>query len=229
MSRIQISNEKSQRENHRLGRRLTWLEIAASVVAIAGTVASASLGIWSSSLNSDIAHLNATIDTLNRDVSTAQEQLDVRQEEIESLRQENAELRAALPRSIAPEEVPDARNVGVVTLADGGDSIDLNSTQPTFDAGISTSTSDTLSYRDGELQTSWHQLDILALKDGEKAAYETCAVATGYGPTYAIEPHRLTERDVCIRLKSGNYARIVVQESEPEQVTLEITTWEPPL
>ncbi|PQZ48520.1 MULTISPECIES: hypothetical protein [unclassified Microbacterium] len=225
MTRLQVSNEKSQRENHRLGRRLTWLEIVAALLAIA----TASLGIWSSTLNSDIAHLNATIDTLNRDVATAQEQLNVRQEEIESLRHENGELRAALPRSIAPEEVPDARNVGAVTLADGGDAIDLNSTQPTFDTGIDTSTSDTLSYRDGELRTSWHQLDILALKNGHKAAYETCAIATGYAPTNTIEPHRLTGEDICIRLKSGNYARIVVQESAPEHVTLEITTWEPPL
>lgn len=229
MTRLQISNEKSVRENHRLGRRLTWLEITATAFAIAGNVASTSLDFWSSSLRSNIGHLNAQIDTLNTDINTAQEQLDVRQETIEALRAENAELRAALPRSIAPEEVPDARNVGEITLADGGDAIDLNSTHPTFDAGVTPTTSDSLSYRNGNLQASWQKIDILPLPGGKKATYETCAAATGYAPMSTIEPHRLTDGDVCIRLQSGNFARIVVQEHTTERVTLDITTWEPPL
>lgn len=229
MSRVENSVLHAERENHRLGWRRTWLEIIASLVAIGGVATSTWLGFVSKDLNSDVARLNAQIDTLNGDVATAQAQLDVRQEAIEELREENAELRAALPRSIAPEDVPDARNVGVVNLAEGGDAIDLNSTLDTFDAGTNYGTSDSLSYRDGKLTTSWHGLDILPLNNEQKASYETCAVATGYAPTSSIEPHRLAEGEVCIRLQSANYARIVVQEHTAERVTLEITTWEPPL
>lgn len=229
MSRVEYSVLQAERENHHLGRRRTWLEIIASLVAIGGVATSTWLAVVSNDLNSDVAHLNSRIDELNSDVATAQAQLDVRQETIEELRDENAELRAALPRSIAPEEVPDARNVGVITLAEGGDAIDLNSTLDTFDAGTNYGTSDSLSYRDGTLTTSWHGLHILALTNGQKASYETCAVATGYAPTRSIEPHRLAEGEVCIRLQSSNYARIVVQEHTAERVTLEITIWEPPL
>lgn len=63
---------------------------------------------------------------------------------------------------------------------------------------------------------------------GGEAAYEACAVATGYAPTKTIEPHRLDGR-VCIRLQSGNYSRVTVNASEEERVEFTITTWDAPL
>lgn len=63
---------------------------------------------------------------------------------------------------------------------------------------------------------------------GGEAAYEACAVATGYAPTKTIEPHRLDGR-VCIRLQPGNYSRVTVNASEEERVEFTITTWDAPL
>ena len=187
---------------------------------------SVGLGIWVTNLNSDVTHLNATINGLHQDVASAEALLVDREEFIEDLRAENIELIAALPPSIPPEQVPGARNIGTVTLAAGGDSIDLNSTLPNFGNGTDRIQKDTLQFGDGVLTSLWG-VDVLQLPEGE-AAYETCAVATGYAPTKTIEPHRLDGR-VCIRLQSGNYARITVNALEEERVELTLTTWDAPL
>lgn len=122
--------------------------------------------------------------------------------------------------------MPNARITGTVTLAAGGDSIDLNSALPNFGSGADRVRKDTLQFANGVLTSPW-DVDVLELPEGE-ASYETCAVATGYAPTKTIEPHRLDGR-VCIRLQSGKYARIAVNASEEARVELTVTTWDAPL
>lgn len=212
------------RDNIRQGRRSNVLSIIANSLAVAAPIVSIVAGIWISNLNSDVVHLNATIDELNADVATSQAQLDVRQETIEDLKAENAELRAALPPSIPAEQIPDARNAGKITLASEGDSIDLNSTLQNFDAGVNPTSQDSLRYEDGEFHAPWG-LHIVELASGD-AAYETCAVATGYAPVRSIEPHRLEGGDVCIRMESGNYARITVESYGAERAVVTIMTWD---
>ena len=217
---------RAERSVLRLGRQSGVLGVVANSLAIVAPLVSIALGAWVSVLNSDVAQLNATINGLHEDVAASEALLSDREEIIEDLRVENAELLAALPPSIPPELVPDARNTGKVTLAAGGDAIDLNSTLQTFGNGIDRIQQDTVWYADGVLKSLW-DLDIVHLPDGE-ARYETCAVATGYAPVRTIEPHRL-DGTVCIRLHSGNYARITVNVLEADRVELTIMTWDVPL
>jgi hypothetical protein len=215
-----------ERGNLRLGRHSNVLGVIANSLAIVAPIVSIALGVWVTNLNSDVAHLNATINGLHQDVASAEALLNDREEIIEDLRAENRELLAALPPSIPPVQVPDARNIGTETLAAGGDSIDLNSTLPNFGNGADRIQKDTLQFANGVLTSLWG-IDVLQLREGE-AAYETCAVATGYAPMKTIDPHRLDGR-VCIRLQSGNYARVTVIASEEERVEFTITTWDAPL
>jgi len=227
MSNLLNQWSRAERGNLRLEKSSNTLAIIASSVAILGSVISIGLGFWVSILNSDVAHLNATIDKLNDEIATSRAQLEARQETIEDLRQENGELRAALPPSIAPEQVPSARNTGTVTLAAGGDAIDLNSTEANFGAGANMASSDSLRYKEGALHAPW-TIFVVQLKDGI-ASYENCAVATGYAPVSTIEPHRLADGRVCVRTQSGNYARITVESHTADEVTLTIMTWDKPL
>lgn len=215
-----------ERGNLRLGRHSSVLDVIANSLAVVAPIVSIALGVWVTNLNSDVAHLNATINGLHQEVASAEALLTDREEIIEGLRAENRELLVALPPSIPPEQVPDARNIGTVTLAAGGDSIDLNSTLPNFGNGADRIQKDTLQFGNGVLTSLWG-IDMLQLPEGE-ASYETCALATGYGPTNTIEPHRLDGR-VCIRLQSGNNARITVNTIEEQRVELTITTWDAPL
>lgn len=143
-----------ERGNLRLGRHSSVLGVIASSLAVVAPIVSVALGVWVTNLNSDVAHLNGTINGLRQDVASAEALLTDRAEIIGGLRAENRELLAALPPSIPPEQVPDARNIGTVTLAAGGDSIDLNSTLPNFGNGVDPIGKDTLQFENGVL-TSW--------------------------------------------------------------------------
>ncbi|WP_435742480.1 hypothetical protein [Microbacterium sp. PMB16] len=226
MPQTTLNPLRVERGNLRLSRHSSVLGVIANSLAVVAPIVSIALGVWVTNLNSDVAHLNATINGLHQDVASSEALLTDREEIIESLRAENRELLAALPPSIPPEQVPDARNIGTVTLAAGGDSIDLNSTLANFGNGADRIQKDTLQFGNGVLTSLWG-IDVLQLPEGE-ASYESCAVATGYAPAKSIEPHRLDGR-VCIRLKSGNYARITVDKLEDERVELTLTTWDAPL
>lgn len=212
-----------ERGNLRLGRNSGVLGVIANSLAVVAPIVSIGLGVWVTALNSDVAQLNATINALHADVAASEALLSDREEIVEDLRAENRELTAALPPTIPPEQVPDARNTGKVTLAAGGDAIDLNSTLANFGNGADPVKKDTLRFVNGVLTSLW-DIDVLQLPEGE-ASFETCALTTGYAPTRTIEPHRL-DGTVCIRLQSGNFARVTVEVLESDRVTITLMTWD---
>lgn len=165
----------------------------------------------------DVAHLNATINGLHQDVTSAEALLIDREEIIEDLRAENIELIAALPPSIPPEQVPDARNIGTVTLAAGRDSIDLNSTLSNFGNGAERIQKDTLQFADGVLTSVWG-VDVLQLPEGE-AAYDVSMIA---GDTLDRHGwHR--SRSHCLRQPSerclgGASLRVWIDVDQPESL-----------
>jgi len=171
-----------------------------------------------------IADRDATIDALSQELDTANARLESRQETIESLRAENVELRAALPYTVAAEDVPPIRKSTTVTLAKDGDVIDLNSTEGNFGAARYSSSMDSLSYN-GETVRLGYGISTLTLTE-VIAQYGSCAAQSGYSQIGKIEPHLLGAPATCLRLSTGRFATIQVPRSDGASADIVITVWE---
>ncbi|MFJ4233443.1 hypothetical protein [Cellulosimicrobium cellulans] len=233
---VQTERHTVQTENRsaRINLRSSMVTALSTVMtlatAILGLVAlnlnddNGSLEDKNASLRSERAELTTEVDGLSQDLEHSQAQVSSLEQEVSDLQVENSELRALVPPSVAPEDVPDTRATGSVTLADGGDSIDLNSTLPNFDPSDDPYRPDSLRY-DGESIRGQYGMSALELVE-DTARFETCAVATGYADASAFEPHRLEQGRTCLRLDSGRYAAVVVTRFDKISVDVEVTVWE---
>lgn len=167
--------------------------------------------------------------------SAAVDQADAAQATIDELTRKNADqaarirqLEAQLSPAPTPGESGSApiRHAGRVSLADGGDRIDLNAPadDTTWSAGVDTESQDTVGYSSGSLTFNpprdWARLD-------GAAGYRACKSATIYAPAYDIPIAELeSAQGNCFRLTTGRYATIQIVGSKKNVVTLDITTWE---
>lgn len=193
-------------------------------------VATALLGFFSANLSNDKAHLSQKITGLDSQIgeleqalSGAETRSENRARTIEELRSEVTNLKRLVPPTIDPEDTHDVRSTHTVKLADGGDTLDLNSTLVNFDAGKKWIVTDGIKYSGARLQLS----GVAHTKLAQGAAtFETCAVASGWKEDYSIEPHRITDATECFRLDSGRFASIVVTAHDADFITLAIVVWE---
>ncbi len=224
------TDHRSARINLRSARWTAVSAVMTLATAVLGMIAlnlngdNGSLEERNASLRGERAELAAASEALAEDLEHAEAETASLEEKVSSLQAENAELRALVPPSVAPEDVPDTRATGSVTLADGGDSIDLNSTLPNFDPSEDSYRPDSLRY-DGESIRGQYGMSALELT-GQTAQFETCAVATGYSDATTFEPHRLQEGRTCLRLDSGRYATVVVTRFDKSAVDVTVTVWE---
>lgn len=215
-----------ERRTFTISRRAAALSLAAAIVTLVGSIAAVGLPLVEKITDRDgtIAERDATIDTLSEEIGTANARLEARQETIESLRAENVELRAALPYTVAAEDVPAIRMSTTVTLAKDGDVIDLNSAEPNFGAARYSSSQDTLSY-DGTVLRLGYGISALTLTE-EVAQYESCAAESGYVRAGKIEPHLLGSPKTCLRLSTGRFATIQVSRSDNASADVVVSVWE---
>ncbi len=119
------------------------------------------------------------------------------------------------------------RHEGRVTLADGGEYIDLNapaSDQRWNAADSGSFTPDRMNYYIGHLFLP--EVQVLRLAD-EAASWHICSSRTGYAKVGSIGVDTLAGgEDVCLRTASGRYAKLTLLESSEQEVILLITTWE---
>lgn len=216
------SYNRTARLTSRLDLRTALINLGVALVS-AAVVAIPAL-IQLADRDGTIADRDATIDALSQELDTANARLESRQETIESLRAENVELRAALPYTVAAEDVPAIRMSATVTLAKDGDVIDLNSAEPNFGAARYSSSMDTLSYS-GTAVRLGYGVSALTLTEGT-AQYESCAAESGYSQIGKIEPHLLSAPATCLRLSTDRFATIQVSRSNVSSADIAITVWE---
>ncbi|MFE2770853.1 hypothetical protein [Microbacterium resistens] len=216
------SPNRAARLTSRLNLRTALINL--SVALVSATVVAVPALIQLADRDGTIADRDATIDAVSQELDTATARLESRQETIESLRAENIELRAALPYTVAAEDVPAIRMSTTVTLAKDGDVIDLNSTEPNFGAARHTSSMDTLSYN-GTAVRLGYGISTLTLME-QVAQYESCAAASGYAQVGTIEPHLLSAPATCLRLSTDRFATIQASRSDNDSADIVITVWE---
>jgi len=213
---------RTTRLTSRLDLRTALINLGVAVVG-AAVVAIPAL-IQLAERDGTIADRDATIDALGQELDTANAHLESRQETIESLRAENVELRAALPYTVAAEDVPAIRMSATVTLSKDGDVIDLNSTEPNFGAARYTSSMDTLSYN-GWAGRLGYGISALTLTSGT-AQYESCAAESGYSQIGKFEPHLLSAPATCLRLSTDRFATIQVSRYDDVSADVVVSVWE---
>lgn len=216
------SYSRTTRLTSRLNLRTALINLGVVVVSAAAVAIPALIQL--ADRDGTIADRNATIDTLTQELDTANARLESRQETIELLRAENVELRAALPYTVAAEDVPAIRKSTTVTLAKDGDVIDLNSTEGNFGAARYSSSMDSLSYN-GEMVRLGYGISTLSLTE-EIAQYESCAAESGYSQVRKIEPHLLGAPTTCLRLSTDRFAVLQVPRFDSASVDIAITVWE---
>lgn len=214
----------------RTGRRTALWNWRTAVITFAASLATAAVPIVSLAntlIDRDgaIASLNATVDRLEDDLDTATATLESRQTTIDELRTENTKLRAAVPYTVAAEDVHAIRKVDTLTLAAGGDTVDLNSTEPHFGANRTSTATDSLRFN-GQAVLLGYGISVVSLPDGTIGTYATCAAASGYAPTQKLEPHLLTSPTTCLRLQSDRFATLQVNRFDAESTDMTITVWE---
>lgn len=219
---ISNSYNRTTRLTSRLNLRTALINLA--VVVVSATAVAIPALIQLADRDGTIADRDASIDDLTQELDTANALLESRQETIESLRAENVELRAALPYTVAAEDVPAIRKSMTVTLAKDGDVIDLNSTEGNFGAARYSSSIDSLSYN-GETVRLGYGISTLTLPDGI-AQYESCAAESGYSQVGKIEPHLLGPPATCLRLSTDRFAILQVPRSDSASVDIVITVWD---
>lgn len=101
-----------------MGWRAALITLAASIIGFAAVV----IPLLNTVVDRDgtITARDQKIDELEQELDSANAKLEVRQEAIAELRDENRELRAALPYTVAPEDVHDIRATATLTLAKRG-------------------------------------------------------------------------------------------------------------
>jgi hypothetical protein len=161
---------------------------------------------------------------LKQQLITANAEVAARDDTIATLREENQTLRAAAPYTVDPQDVHEIRATATVTLAARGDTLDLNSVAPNFDAGATNAWNDSAHYNGDEIRFGYG-VSALTLKSGI-AKYETCAAETGYASTSSIEAHRLKEPTTCLRLQSGRYVALQVTRFDNDSADVTFTVWE---
>jgi len=213
--------KRSEFRTSLMGWRAALITLAAAVISFAAVL----IPLVNTVVDRDgtIAVRDQRIDELEQELDSANAKLEVRQEAISELREENQELRAALPYTVAAEDVHDIRATATLTLAKRGDTRDLNSTLPNFDAGDFVY-SDALSY-DGETLDVSYGVSSVVLASGN-ADYATCAAATGWAKKSSLDPHVLEAPTTCVRLQSERYAAVQVLRYDANSVDLTITVWE---
>jgi hypothetical protein len=208
----------------------------ASIVVVLLTVALNDAKEDTTAAQSDVAGLQQQVEALQRQVElrdstikTLEDANAQQAQDIQSRDERIEELEAALGAENVP--VPEAgappiRHQGEVTLANGGDRIDVNApaSDPVWGAGATSSSADYIAYSSGYLYFSG--VDVLSLGGGETASYETCSTRTGYGGGDLIDPATLDGLDVCVRASSGRYAAVRLTGYNDDSLKLDITTWE---
>lgn len=224
-----------------------WLEthqtlIGALIAAIASilvvflTVALSSAKEDTTAAQSDVVGLRQQVDALQRQVeardgtirtledATAQQADDIQSRD---RRIEELEAKLGVEGGAVPEAgAPSIRNQGEVTLAKGGDRIDINApdSDPVWGAGTTSISSQHITYTSSGLYFQF--IDLLRLSGGETATYETCSTRTGYGEGTYVDPGTLDGLEVCLRADSGRYAAVRLIGYSDASLTLSITTWE---
>ncbi len=127
------------------------------------------------------------------------------------------------------------RNQGEVTLAVGGDFIDLTASpgDPTWGAGSADQFQDPVVFLYDRNNLSFgYGIDMLRLPAGVPATYEACSSGTGYAPPRGgsfdnqVDPSTLENSDACLRLDDGRFAALRLVSVGEGTITLAITTWE---
>ena len=183
----------------------------------------ANLNQENASLTSDRAALISAREELELQLVTTNAEVSAR-ETIAALRDENAALRAAAPYTVDPQATHEVRATATITLAKNGDTVDLNSVAPNFGAGATRAWNDSARYDGNKLRFGYGVFSLTLSSDFAK--YETCAAATGYSSTSALEPHRLKNPTVCLRLQSGRYVALQVGRFDESSVSVTFTVWE---
>lgn len=203
------------------------------------TVLTAVLGFQANSLSSDVDTLQHEKALLSRQLGSSRAAAQVLDETNTDLQARILELERQVPPVVQASDAPRIRTNNRVTLAAGGDTIDLDSTQMNWDAGGDHGwDADTLAYdnSDGDptLDFGYKVLgggvDFARLPSGpdsKPASYLTCRPASNYAPVQQyLEPSDLQDDRTCFRLDSGRYATIHVDDYTNRAVTLSITVWE---
>lgn len=213
--------KRSEYRTSLMGWRAALITLAASIIGFAAVV----IPLLNTVVDRDgtITARDQRIDELEQELDSANAKLEVRQEAIAELRDENRELRAALPYTVAPEDVHDIRATATLTLAKRGDTLDLNSALPNFGAADFVY-SDTLSYS-GDRLVLGYGASTVVLGSGN-ADYATCAAATGWSRGSSLDPHQLEAPTTCVRLQSDRYVAIQVLRYDANSVDVTITVWE---
>ncbi|MGV3714353.1 bZIP transcription factor [Pseudolysinimonas sp.] len=214
----------------RAERMLRRTEFSTARLALIGTA----IGLGSTLLTG-VVTLTPTLTTLgDRDARIAElesEASELRVENaaaeitIEGLREENRELRAALPQTVDPAEVPLLRLTrgGVVLSTDFH--IDLASVTPDLGQSQYGTAGDDLSFDGKNLQFGFGGVSWVRT-DGVVASYESCAYLTGWRQDRKLDAASLRSTDVCLRLGSGRIASIVVTDIQNDAVTFTVTVWD---
>ncbi|MEF3402879.1 hypothetical protein [Agromyces sp. CCNWLW203] len=220
MSRVGWRTALLDHRNAVLGIVSGVLGVVAAAGGVWGTVATASYNASSNAL----AGSERQLAIAEAELTEANAAIDAQRETISTLRADNADLQALVSPTIDLRAIPNIRTSGRITLADDGDSIDLDSTAPNFGAGIEGYSPFSLKYRNSTL-VAGYSLSMLQLREGT-AGYEMCAVATGYRPAERIEPHTLQSGTTCLRLSPKRFATVVTERYDEASVDLTIVVWE---
>jgi len=194
------------------------LTVAAAVLS----VVTASLGRANDDLGQDITEANAEIIELREAAQVDAATIEAQKGMLKDKDAEIRDLRTLVPPTIDESEVPQIRSAGRVTLAQDGDTIDLNSTFDNW-AVDDYVYYDTLRYNGKDLRAN--QISSVTLREGN-ASYETCALASGYAKANSLDPVDLEKANVCLRLDSGRFASVIVERFDVDSVDLAITVWQ---
>lgn len=226
-SRTLIKARRLSLQNIRFDRTTAILTSIAAVLGVATgvlTFMTANLDRENASLTSDRAALISAKTELELQLISANAEVSARDDTIAALRDENTALRAAVPYTVDPRDAHEIRATATVTLAKNGDTVDLNSVLPNFNAGTNSAWSDTARYTGEKLRFSYGVSSLTLTSDVAK--YETCAAATGYSATSSIEAHLLKEPRVCLRLQSGRYVALQISRFDEASADVTFTVWE---
>lgn len=225
-----------------------WLEIhqtlVSAVIAAIATLAAVVLTVALNNAKQDTDAAEGDAAGLRQQVDALQEQVRTRDDTIASLQdtseQQVEEIRAKDERiaelegstgpgrpTAAPESgAPPIRHQGEVTLAAGGDRIDMNSpsTDPVWGAGTTSTSAQYLSFSTSGLY--FNAVDVLRLNPGETATHSTCSTRTGYSGDSYVSVESFDGVEVCARTETGRFAAIRLVDHNDQAVTLAITTWE---
>lgn len=227
--RYGVTNAFSRDRSEGIRIRLEVVFYIMSIVALAWPLfhavrANGTLESQIAGLNKENAELRTTVDT-NAGTVDALKKLN------SDLTRRNIELERAQPQP--PDDLnspPMRNNTSSLTLAAGGDGIDLNvADDPAFGMGPDLGyDADELRYEgNGTLNFGWEAVSIARVVAGETARYATCAIAQGFQPVDFISVNTLDDR-TCLRLDSGRVATIGVVTHTRQAVELSIRVWELP-